>query len=177
MFAVAFRKKTWPQLHFRFFFQGEPPPRAGIPRRMEAFDGGSKWLKMRVFPTTADGALQVLQSPCQWSSPGPADAECSVVAESRCRIAPPLALTQREKFTAGSPKSAVSPCPPRRDRDAARTESFLGTRAVAHSLFSTHGTVYAHVLHAPCIVLGAWLDPGPSPHVRAGWRFVQCFEF
>ena len=41
--------------------------------------------KMRVFPT-ADGALQVQQSPCQWSSPGPADAECSVDAETRGRI-------------------------------------------------------------------------------------------
>ena len=101
--------------------------------------------KIRVFPA-ADGALQVQQSPCQRSSPGPADAECSVEVESRGRLGPPLALTQRQKSTGGSPKSAVSPCPPRGDSGAARTASLLGTRLVARA-FSPALPVPASCMH------------------------------
>ncbi len=120
--------------------------------------------KIRVFPT-ADAALQDQQSPCQRSSPGPADAERSVDVESRGRFGPPLALAQRENSTAGSPKNAVSPRPPCRNSGAARTAPFSETRAAARS-FSAR--------HPPCIVVGAVSDVGRATHVRPGLRFVQC---
>ena len=111
----------------------------GFPRRMEACDVGPKWLKMRVFPTTADGALQVQQSPCQWSSPGLADTECG--------------------RNAGSPKSAVSPRPPRRDSGAARTAFFLGTRAVARFFFFRRALPVPRVLRAPLLSWVRWVEP------------------
>ena len=114
--------------------------------------------KVRVFPA-ADGA-QVQQSPCQRSSPGPTDAECSVEVESRGRLGPPLALTQRQKSTGGSPKSAVSPCPPRGDSGAARTASLLGTRLVARA-FSPALPVPASCMHRALswVRSRTWIEP------------------
>ena len=122
--------------------------------------------KTRVFPT-ADGALQVQQSPCQWSSP-------SVDVESGGRIGPPLAFTQREKSTAGSPKCAFSPCPRRRDSGAARTKSFLGTRAVHAPFFPARHCLCprpACTVHCP----GCGLGSGSS-HARAT-RLAVCAVF
>ena len=129
--------------------------------------------KMRVSPT-ADGALQVQQSPCQRSSPRLADAEFSVNVESGGRIGPPLALTQREKSAVGSPKSAVSPRPPRRDSGATRTAFFLGTRAAAGSFFSAGHCLRprpACTVHCP----GRGFGPGSS-HARAT-RLAVCAGF
>ncbi len=128
---------------------------------------------MRVFPSS-DGALKVRQSPCQWPSPGPTDTERPVDVESRARIGPPLAFTRREKSTAGSRKCAVSPCPPRRDSGAARTASFLGTRAVARSFLSARHCVCPRLcMHRVLSSSVRALDPGRATQVRPGLRFVQ----
>jgi len=127
---------------------------------------------MGVFPSS-DGALKVRQSPCQWPSPGPTDTERPVDVESRARIGPPLAFARREKSTAGSRKCAVSPCPPRRDSDAARTASFLGTRAVARSFLSARHCVCPRLCMHRVLSSVRALDPGRATHVRPGLRFVQ----
>ena len=84
--------------------------------------GQNMQLRCARSPERTAAALQVQQSP--WSSTCPTHyaESVGVVVESRGRIA--LALAQRENSTVGSPKSAVSPRPPRRNSGAARTAPF-----------------------------------------------------
>jgi hypothetical protein len=137
---------------------------------MRRVTAGSNRRHLRCCPPVqwAAVALQARQSP--WSSAGPTDhAEpVDVVVESRSLIEPPLALAQRENSTVRSPKSAVSPRPPRRESSAARTASFLAARS-----FPPHiaGTAGVRVLACTCIVCPR---NRVEPHVRSGFRFVQC---
>ena len=93
-------------------------------------------------PERTAAALQVQQSPRSSTCPTHYAESVGVVVESRGRIA--LALAQRENSTVGSPKSAVSPRPPRRNSGAARTAPFSETRAASRSFIRT----------ARCIVVG-----------------------
>ena len=114
-------------------------------------------------PERTVAALQVQQSPRSSTCPTHYAESVGVVVESRGRIA--LALAQRENSTVGSPKSAVSPRPPRRNSCAARTAPFSEPGQLPAPLSAR--TVYCRGrrLSGPCVE--------PRMHVRPGLRFVQ----
>jgi hypothetical protein len=132
--------------------------------------GQNMQLRCARSPERTAAALQVQQSPRSSTCPTHHAESVGVVVVSRGRIA--LALAQRENSIVGSPKSAVSPRPPRRNSGAARTAPFSEARAAFRSFIRT----------APCIVVGSVSDLvsshactcDPACALCRVWRPARC---
>ena len=137
-------------------------------------DGWMAAAKMRVFPT-ADGALQVQQFPCEWSSPGPADDESSVDVDAMpcgkkgaccCRVPKEDAVRATRRDGQGETALLGSPA----------VDFSRGVKAKGCPIRPRLSTVPGSCMHlvlSSGIVLGAGLDPGRAR--ATGLRFVQCF--